>query len=243
MATLLRLPPAGTPARIFIALDGSPEQARQWVSVLSPLGVRFKVGMELFYQLDGKLESLGLRPSATFLDLKLHDIPNTVAGGLKSLAKLRPAMLNVHCTAGPAALRAAAEALAELPVRPWLLGVTVLTALSAADLEAVGFKEPPEKLAVRLARLAQTAGLDGVVCSAGEIAAIKKACGADFMTVVPGVRPAGAAQGDQQRVATPGDAIAAGADFLVIGRPVTAAADPAGACTAILREIAGATNI
>jgi orotidine-5'-phosphate decarboxylase len=220
-----------------VALDGSPSQAVAWVKTLAPLGVRFKVGLELFYQLHGQLEILGLLPGTFFLDLKLHDIPNTVAGGLKALAHHRPALINMHCSAGAAALAAAARALEGCNPRPRLLGVTVLTSLSAGDLQALGFHEPPEALAVRLARLARDAGLDGVVCGGHEIELIKQACGGDFLAVVPGIRPAGAAAGDQQRTLTPGEAYARCADALVIGRPITGQTDPAEACKEILDNI------
>ncbi len=236
---MIALPPPRSPGRLFVALDGSPARARAWAAALAPLGVRFKVGMELFYQCAGGLPELGLAPGSFFLDLKLHDIPNTLAGGMKALAALKPFVTNVHCSAGPAGLAAAARAVSALENRPLLIGVTVLTSLTATEVAAIGHGEPPGALAVRLARLAKDAGLDGVVCSGEEIAAIKAGCGADFLTIVPGIRPAGAEKGDQSRVVAPAEALRRGADFLVVGRPITGAGDPAAACRAILAEMAG----
>ncbi len=231
------LPPPRLPGSVYVALDGSPSQAVSWVKSLAPLGVRFKVGLELFYQLNGQLATLGLQPGTFFLDLKLHDIPNTVAGGLRALAVHQPALINIHCSAGPVAMTAATLALAEFNPRPRLLGVTVLTSLAPDDLRALGFAEAPEALALRLARLAKQQGLDGVVCSGAEIAPIRSACGADFCVVVPGVRPAGHAAGDQQRTITPDEAFSRGADAIVIGRPITGQTDPVEACLEILDNI------
>lgn len=177
-----------------------------------------------------------------FLDLKFHDIPNTVAGAVRAVAPLGPMILNVHAAGGPAMMKAALDAanFAAEPigvVRPLMIAVTVLTSLDDGDLAAVGQAGPPSDQAVRLAELTQRAGLDGVVCSAHEIARIREACGPDFRLIVPGIRPAGAATQDQKRVMTPGEAVAAGADWLVVGRPITRAADPAGAARAIAAEI------
>ena len=171
------------------------------------------------------------------------DIPNTVAGAVRAATKLRPMILNVHAGGGPAMMRAALEAAQDESnrldiARPQVIAVTVLTSMDDDDLEAVGLREPAAEQVVRLARLAQACGLDGVVCSPREIVAIRAACGPDFTLVVPGIRPAGAAVGDQKRVMTPRDAIDAGADWLVIGRPITGAPDPAAAAQAILRGLA-----
>jgi orotidine-5'-phosphate decarboxylase len=169
-----------------------------------------------------------------FLDLKWHDIPNTVAGAVRAALPLGPFMLNVHASGGPAMLKAASEAAGG---RTLMIAVTVLTSLDDADLEAVGLRGPAPARAVALARLAQACGLDGAVCSAHEIAAIREACGPDFRLIVPGVRPAGAETGDQKRVMTPRDAKRAGADYLVVGRPITGAADPAAAARAIVESL------
>jgi orotidine-5'-phosphate decarboxylase len=178
-----------------------------------------------------------------FLDLKYHDIPNTVAGAVRAAMTLQPMILNVHAGGGPAMMRAALEAAEGASVRlgvprPEVIAVTVLTSMDDGDLEAVGQHGPAADQAVRLARLTRDCGLDGVVCSPREITAIRDACGADFTLVVPGIRPAGAAVGDQKRVMTPREAVDAGADWLVIGRPITAAPDPAAAARDILRELA-----
>ena len=180
-----------------------------------------------------------------FLDLKFHDIPNTVAGAVRSVMPLGPSILNVHAGGGPAMMKAALDAAnfetEQLgTVRPMLIAVTVLTSLDDADLSAVGQAGPSKDQAVRLAGLARKAGLDGVVCSSKEIAAIRAECGPDFKLIVPGIRPAGAALGDQKRVMTPSEAIAEGADFIVIGRPITGAENPAAAAKAIADELGGA---
>jgi orotidine-5'-phosphate decarboxylase len=170
-----------------------------------------------------------------FLDLKLHDIPNTVAGAVKSCLALDPLLLTLHCAGGPAMMRAAAEARGNARTR--LLGVTVLTSLDDSDLAATGQNGPAAAQVKRLALLAQASGLDGVVCSPQEVAMLRATCRKDFLLVVPGIRPAGAAAQDQKRVQTPRDAITAGADYLVIGRPITEAPDPQAAARAILADI------
>ncbi len=203
-----------------------------------------KVGMELFYAMGrtGWSEVAG-RGMPMFLDLKLHDIPNTVTRAVESLMTLDPppAIINVHATGGPAMMRAAAEAAAG---RCRVIAVTVLTALDAADLAAIGFDPAlsPQDLVLRLAALAKDCGLDGVVCSPWEVAAIKAELGLDFLTVVPGIRPAGADVGDQKRIATPEAAQAAGADILVVGRPIVQADDPAAAAQAIVERLKKATS-
>ncbi|MGH9685062.1 MAG: orotidine-5'-phosphate decarboxylase [Candidatus Acidiferrales bacterium] len=201
-----------------------------------------KIGSQLFTT-EGpraveKLAGLGF---GIFLDLKFHDIPNTVAGAVRPAAALPGVrMLTLHASGGLAMMQAAREAVAGRKNRPLLLGVTILTSLDAAALREIGFSGSPGRRAVALARLAKKAGLDGVVASAREIRAIRRACGRDFLIVVPGIRPSDAAANDQSRTATPSDAIRAGADYLVVGRPVTAAAKPREAALAIVNEIAGA---
>jgi len=177
-----------------------------------------------------------------FLDLKLHDIPNTVAGGIRAVVELEPTFVTLHTVGGTAMMKAAAEtAAAEAKrlgvARPKLLGVTVLTSLDRSDLEATGVSSDPSAQAVRLAMLARDSGLDGVVCSPHEIAALRETCGKEFVLMVPGIRPAGSASGDQKRVMTPRQAVALGANHLVIGRPITEAADPDSAAQAIAREL------
>jgi orotidine-5'-phosphate decarboxylase len=176
-----------------------------------------------------------------FLDLKFHDIPNTVKGAVAAAAEMPGLkMLTLHTTGGLAMMKAAREAVGSKKRRPALLGVTILTSLDAPTMESVGLTGTPRSRAVALARLAKEAGLDGVVASAHEVRSIREACGSDFVIVVPGIRPASAAVNDQSRVATPADAIQAGANYLVVGRPITAAPDPRKAALAIAAEIASA---
>ena len=199
-----------------------------------------KVGSQLFAaegpQAVKKLAGLGF---SVFLDLKFHDIPNTVAGAVASAAELPGVrMLTLHAAGGTAMMRAAREAAGNSRKRPALLGVTVLTSLDAAALGQIGFAGTPLERAVSLAQLAQNAGLDGIVASAHETRAVREAIGPKALIVVPGVRPASAEAGDQARIASPGDAIRASADFVVVGRPITDAKDPRAAALAITREIA-----
>ena len=223
-------------------LDGALALGRALVGAVGGL----KLGLE-FVTANGpdgvrRVVDLGL---PVFLDVKFHDIPNTVAGAMRAVVPLRPAIVNVHASGGPAMMKAAREAAAEaaqaegLPM-PMVIAVTVLTSLDDADLAAVGQRNPAEAQAVRLAELAQEARLDGVVCSPKEILAIRKACGAGFKLIVPGIRPLWSATGDQKRFSSPASALEDGADYLVIGRPITAAPDPAEAARRIAEEIAGA---
>lgn len=202
----------------------------------APLWV--KVGLELFLASGGdllpRLEREGYR---VFLDLKFHDIPNTVAGAIRSVLPLQPALLTIHAGGGSAMMRAAAEAVAGTKTR--LLAVTVLTSLDAGQLSELGIAAPPAKHVERLALLAQACGIDGLVCSAQEVSALR-ALMPGGQLITPGIRPQGVAAGDQQRVSTPSAALLAGASRLVIGRPITAAADPAAAWLAILDEVSNA---
>jgi orotidine-5'-phosphate decarboxylase len=176
-----------------------------------------------------------------FLDLKFHDIPSTVAGAAKAAARLpRVRLVTLHTLGGTEILQAAVKAVRSAKARPKLLGVTVLTSHDAASLRRVGISGPPKNRAVKLAKLAKSVGLDGVVASAHEIRAIRRACGPKFLIVVPGIRPATSAEDDQSRVATPGEAIRAGADYLVIGRPITGASDPRQAAIQIQDEVSAA---
>jgi orotidine-5'-phosphate decarboxylase len=197
-----------------------------------------KLGLELFAA-EGPPALAALTPRApVFLDLKLHDIPNTVAGAVRALRPRRPAMLTLHAGGGPAMIAAAREAAEGAgAARPLLLAVTVLTSMDAAALAATGVADAPRAQVLRLARMAMAAGADGLVCSAQEVAPIRDALGAAPLLVVPGIRPAGSAAGDQARTATPEAAVADGADWLVVGRPISAAADPAAAARAILAAL------
>jgi orotidine-5'-phosphate decarboxylase len=198
----------------------------------------FKVGLELYLAAgDSVVSELKRRGHHVFLDLKLHDIPNTAASAVRSLARLEPDLLTVHAAGGRAMLTAAAEAARSLPHPPRLLAVTVLTSMDAAALAETGVSASPVEQVLRLARLAAECGLDGMVCSPAEVAALHSAL-PKALLVTPGIRPAGADAGDQKRIATPQFALAAGASKLVIGRPITAAADPKAAAQAILSDMA-----
>lgn len=206
---------------------------------LNPQQCRLKVGKELFTaagpQLIERLQTLGFD---VFLDLKFHDIPNTVAGACRAAQALGVWMVNVHASGGRRMLSAAREALeASTGSRPLLIAVTVLTSMEQSDLQEIGLDVTPQQQVLRLAQLTRDCGLDGVVCSAQEASVLKQACGADFRLVTPGIRPTGAQADDQRRVLTPAQALAAGADYLVIGRPISAAADPAAALAALVTEI------
>ena len=225
---------------LIVALDfAAGAEALAFADQIRGSGCAVKVGKELFTRegppIVAALQARGLR---VFLDLKFHDIPNTVAAACRAAADLGVWMVNVHASGGREMMVAAREALGTSPQRPLLIAVTVLTSLDRPRLAEVGLDVEPAGQVERLARLAAASGLDGVVCSPQEIALVKAACGRAFLAVTPGVRPAGSAQDDQQRIATPGAACAAGADHLVIGRPITRAADPMAAIAAIAAEIA-----
>lgn len=252
-------PRPNTPAqRILVALD-TPDTNRAVQLSRDLVGIvgGIKLGLEFFNHngphgikqvTRGSLEETPRgAPVATqplFLDLKFHDIPNTVAGAVRAAVELTPMIVTIHATGGEAMMRAAMDAahFAAEPlgvIRPIMVGVTVLTSLDGEDLEATGQKGPASDQAVRLALLAQKAGMDGVVCSPHEITRIREACGPDFRLVTPGVRPQGADAGDQKRVMTPEQAVEAGADWLVIGRPITGAPDPIAAA----KEIAASLSL
>lgn len=226
--------PKRTPP-LIVALDLPGEvEALNLVDLLDPGRCRLKVGKELFTRCGpAVVQSLQQRGFEVFLDLKFHDIPNTVAAACAAAADLGVWMVNVHCSGGVRMIATARDRLERCAHRPLLIGVTVLTSLDAEDLAAVGCPGDPAERVLRLAELGRRAGLDGVVCSPREAAVVRANCGADFVLVTPGVRPAGDATGDQKRVMTPSDAIAQGADYLVIGRPITAAPDPMAALEAI----------
>lgn len=231
--------------RIIVALDFStPEAALACAARLTPQSCRLKIGKELFTAAGPALiEKLVHQRYDIFLDLKFHDIPNTVAGACKAAARLGVWMLNVHALGGRAMLAAAREAVAGSARRPKLIAVTLLTSMGTAEMHDVGIAGDPAAAALRLAKLAQTAGLDGVVCSAQEAELLKRECGAQFCLVTPGIRLAHGATHDQQRVMTPVAAVQAGADYLVIGRPITQAADPAAVLDMINRDIASVKGV
>ncbi len=201
----------------------------------------FKVGLEL-YLAGGNAVVLELKRLgySVFLDLKLHDIPNTVAGAVRSAARLGADLLTVHAAGGSAMLRAAADAAAEVPLAPELLAVTVLTSMDAEELRGIGVAASPAQQVRQLAELAVQAGIRGLVCSPEEVRDLRGLLGPEVLLVTPGIRPAGAGVQDQKRTATPGAALAAGASYLVVGRPITQADDPGAAARAILEEMDGA---
>lgn len=227
-------------ARVIVALDlPSAGEALELVDRLGEAGTFYKVGLELFTRAGPDVvRALGDRGKQVFLDLKLHDIPNTVARALASMASLRVSLATVHAAGGGAMLRAAAEARDAAGTSMEVVAVTVLTSLSAADVaEAWGRPVPAVDAEVeRLARLTREAGLDGVVSSPREAARLRRALGPGARLVTPGIRLAGGDRGDQKRVTTPREAVEAGADYLVVGRAVTAAADPVRALRRVLAE-------
>jgi orotidine-5'-phosphate decarboxylase len=200
-----------------------------------------KVGLELFVAAGPSImEKLIARGLSVFLDLKFHDIPNTVAGAVRSASSLGARMMTLHAAGGPAMLAAARDALAGVPNPPKLLAVTILTSMDQAQLAAVGIGQAPASQVNLLATVGLGAGLRGFVCSPQEVADLRSLTGPEGVLVVPGIRPAGTAIGDQKRIATPASAIRDGASYLVVGRPITHAAEPASAAEAILEEIAEA---
>jgi orotidine-5'-phosphate decarboxylase len=215
-------------APVVVALDfPSAEEALHLAERLPPQLCRLKVGKELFTRagpaLVEKLQHMGFE---VFLDLKFHDIPNTVAGAVRAAAELGVWMVNVHVAGGRRMMEAAGEALQGRSHRPLLIGVTVLTSMSDQDLAELGYAESPHERVLRLAALAASSGLDGVVCSALEAKGLRRERGDGFCLVTPGIRMAGDDAGDQRRVVTPSDAIAMGSNYLVIGRSITGAVDP-----------------
>src|ERR1017187_309065 len=225
--------------RLIVALDvSSAAQARQIVQSIGESASTYKIGKQLFTaegpQVVRDLVASGRK---VFLDLKFHDIPNTVAYAVREAAKLQVSMLTVHASGGSKMLKAAAEAAAQSPAKPMVLAVTVLTSLSDADLAEIGVSGPIQTQVLRLGSLARAAGCGGLVASGQETRELRRELGSDFAIVTPGVRPTGTAAGDQARVLTPKDAIAAGATYLVVGRPILEAEDPSQAAEAIVSEI------
>ncbi|XKE47044.1 orotidine-5'-phosphate decarboxylase [Halomonas organivorans] len=225
---------------LIIALDySSLDAALCMADRLDPARCRLKVGKELFTRSGPDvLEALHGRGFEVFLDLKFHDIPNTVAGAVQAAAEQGVWMVNVHAGGGRRMMEAAKERLVRQGLSTQLIAVTVLTSMAAEDLAEVGVSVSPAEQVERLAALARDSGMDGVVCSAQEAARLRVLCGDDFLKVTPGIRPAAAQAGDQRRVMTPGEAMAAGSTHLVVGRPVTQADDPMAALAAIEAELA-----
>ena len=227
--------------KIIVALD-YPEAALalNLVARLEPALCRLKVGNELFTAAGPQLvEQFMQRGFEVFLDLKFHDIPNTVAQACKASAALGVWMVNVHALGGRKMMEAAREAVVQAAKPPKLIAVTVLTSMAQEDLAELGMNATPANLVLRLATLAHDCGLDGVVCSAQEAALLRRACGSEFCLVTPGIRPADAAADDQSRIMTPRAALEAGSSYLVIGRPITRAADPLQALQEISQQIGG----
>lgn len=228
--------------KLIAALDTSDKaQALRWVSALKDTVDAFKLGMEFTYAcgLDSVKEVA--HNQTLFLDLKLHDIPNTVASGLHSLlSSLSPELVTIHALGGPEMIARSREVLEKRPLpaaRPKLLAVTVLTSMNEASLKAIGIHETPLHEVIRLGKMAIQAGADGLVCSAHEITALRDALGEEPVLVVPGIRPEGSHSDDQKRVMTPREAAHAGADWIVVGRPITRASDPAQSARAIIADL------
>jgi orotidine-5'-phosphate decarboxylase len=225
--------------RIIVALDYS--EAASALALVDSLGDSvsfYKVGLQLFTSAGAEIvRQLKLRKKRVFLDLKFHDIPNTVAGAVSSVSKLGVDLLTIHASGGTAMMEAAVKATRDAEHPATVLAVTVLTSMDAAALRAINVQVTPAVQVLHLAKLAKDAGCGGIVCSAEEIADVRPIIGPEMKLVIPGIRPAGSASGDQARMATPADAISRGADYLVIGRPITAAPDPRAAARAIFEEV------
>jgi orotidine-5'-phosphate decarboxylase len=231
-------------AQLIVALDvPDPAQAERLIDQLYELDVIFKIGYEALYGYQERIFAYcEARDVRAFVDAKLHDIPRTVEAAVRYLVRPFVHILNVHALGGNEMMRAAVESAreraGELGVEPPLIfAVTILTSIAPEDLNELGLQGGPGENATRLAALARDAGCAGVVCSAYEVPDLKRFFGEDFLTLTPGIRPAGAAHGDQKRVVTPGDAVAAGADYLVVGRPITEAADPPAAARDLLDQM------
>lgn len=227
--------------RLVIALDfADRESADALVRQLDPALCRLKMGKELFTRAGPAcIEQWQARGFDVFLDLKYHDIPNTVAAACRAAADLGVWMVNVHALGGRRMLEAARDAIGRESGRPLLIAVTVLTSMEDADLSDLGLNVSTTDLVLRLAEVSRDAGCDGVVCAAEEAAAMRSRYGEDFVLVTPGIRPAGSSSGDQRRTMTPAEAVQAGADYLVVGRPVTAAPDPVSALRELAAELDG----
>ena len=230
-------------SNLIVAMDfATAEEAMRLARQLNPAEVRLKVGKQLFTvagpDLVRSLQDLGFD---IFLDLKFHDIPNTVAQAVRAAADLGVWMVNVHASGGARMMRAAREALSDCSHPPLLIAVTVLTSMDETDLLELGISETPAERVSRLAALAQSSGLDGVVCSAQEAAMLSTQCGQDFSLITPGIRLPEDAAGDQRRVVTPWDAIAGGSTYLVMGRSITGAANPTAVVDGIIGKLSSST--
>jgi orotidine-5'-phosphate decarboxylase len=225
--------------KIYVALDCQTQnEADQLVSKLSSEQVGLKVGKELFTSIGPEWVRKQVEQGfSVFLDLKFHDIPNTVAKAVTSAAKIGVDIVNVHASGGSEMMKAAKDALEPFDNPPLLIAVTVLTSMSDADLADIGIQMPAEQQVLNLAKLAHKAGLDGVVCSAQEARMLKSALGESFKLVTPGIRPANSATDDQKRVMTPKEAVLAGVDYMVIGRPITRSENPTETVAEILASI------
>jgi orotidine-5'-phosphate decarboxylase len=231
--------------RIIVALDfPNTAQALQMVNTLGDAVGFYKVGLQLFTaEGTSVVRELRGRGKKVFLDLKFHDIPNTVEGAVRSVAALGIDLLTIHASGGAAMMQAAVRAALAAEHPPTVLAVTVLTSMNAEDLRSINVAVEPRAQVLALARMAKAADCGGIVCSPEEAAEVRATLGQDMKIVVPGIRPAGSAIGDQSRIATPQQAIASGADYLVIGRPITAAADPQSAAEDIIRELSGHRSV
>jgi orotidine-5'-phosphate decarboxylase len=229
-------------AELIVALDEPIfERSLAIVQLTSDDARWYKVGYEAFYSYGERiLNALAAEEKSILLDLKLHDIPNTVAAAVHAISRFKPQMVTIHAAGGAAMLEAAVKAQAETGCDTKLLAVTLLTSMTGDDLRREGFTESAERIAVKRAELAINCGMDGVVCAVSEASAIRRAIGDRALIVSPGIRPVGAAAADQRRVATPAEAARAGVNFIVVGRPITEAADPATAARAIAGELAAA---
>ena len=228
-----------SPAPIFCAIDKPDlEQALTLCESITQAGISIKLGLEFFNAMgpQGIKKIQDAYPNLPiFVDLKYHDIPNTVASAIRSITQvIKPAFLNVHASGGLEMMKAAK---AVCPPETKLLAVTLLTSLDETAINEIGYKENIRERVIQLAKLTQEAGLDGIVCSSHEIEAIREACGPDFILMVPGIRPAGSDTGDQKRVMTPQDAMSKGANYLVIGRPISQAQDPQQAAIDIVQSL------
>lgn len=233
--------PCNTP--VVVALDFEQKSdALNLVSQLDPTLCRLKIGKEMFTHFGPQfVQQLQQRHFDVFLDLKFHDIPNTVAKAVKAAADLGVWMVNVHATGGSKMMNAAREALITYGAeKPYLIAVTVLTSMEQSDLTELGINQTPEQQVMKLATLTHDAGLDGVVCSAQEAVLLKQQFGKRFCLVTPGIRPVSSSRDDQKRVMTPAQAVSAGVDYMVIGRPITKAVQPLQALNAIVQEISNA---